>query len=71
MKNFHAVMIDETGAEFGADCRAVDHSHARKILADRYPESRIDQLEDNQEMQEREERMYERLTADRCVEWGD
>lgn len=59
---FHAVMIDETGCEFGHTFDAADRDAAWEYLDDRYPESRVDQLESSADTRERERRVYERLT---------
>lgn len=80
MKKFHAVMIDETGCEFGVDLEAENHSAAYEQLEENYPESRCDQLEDEEQSRERERRLDE--WARRCAddpyyemdhmhEWGD
>jgi len=45
MIKFHAVMIDETGCEFGVDIDAETREEAYDILEENYPESRIDCLE--------------------------
>lgn len=39
--HYHAVMIDETGCEFGASVSAFTRDEAREKLRDEYPESRI------------------------------
>lgn len=44
MKDYHAVMIDETGCEFGVTLRARDMTAAREQLEEDYPESRIDEI---------------------------
>lgn len=61
---FHAVMIDETGCEFGVTLDAVDRDAAWDYLDDRYPESRVDQLESDADTLERERAMYARLEAE-------
>lgn len=73
MKQFHAVMVDETGCEFGVSLKANDHHEATEKLREDYPESRIDQLEDDAQRNEREARMYERLRGEHWDpehEWG-
>lgn len=44
MTDFHAVMIDETGCEFGASLSAKDMVDAFRQLGEDYPESRIKDL---------------------------
>lgn len=58
MTKYHAVMIDETGCEFGADCEAESREEARDIFRESYPESRIDQIESPQDTAAREHRIY-------------
>lgn len=66
MKKFHAVMIDETGCEFGVSFEAESHDAAYDYLDEEYPESRCDQLEDEAESRSREDRVYE--YAQRCLD---
>lgn len=66
MINFHAVMIDETGCEFGVDFEACDRCEAYFYLMDTYPESRVDQLEDDRQAREREQRTYDYVR--RCLD---
>jgi hypothetical protein len=54
MTKYHAVMIDETGCEFGADVEADSRQEAYNLLAEDYPESRVDQLEDQADRRQRE-----------------
>ena len=44
MVKFHAVMIDETGCEFGVSLEAESRDEAYDELKEDYPESRIDVL---------------------------
>ncbi len=60
MIKFHAVMIDETGCEFGVDIEATSRSEARDILREDYPESTCDQLESPKDTSAREKRIYDR-----------
>ena len=60
-KKFHAVMIDETGCEFGVGFEANDHEEAKDYLRENYPESRCDQLEDERQIAEREKRLYNEI----------
>jgi hypothetical protein len=66
MTNFHAVMIDETGREFGVDLEARNRDEAYTQLEEDYPESRVDQLEDDQQAREREQRTYDYVQ--RCLD---
>ena len=68
MTKFHAVMIDETGCEFGAEVTASSRAAAFAKLREDYPESRCDQLESPADTRRRERAMYER--ADRAY-WND
>ncbi len=61
MTRFHAVMLDETGCEFGASVEAETRSKAFSILAEDYPESRCVQLESPKDTAARERRIYEEL----------
>jgi hypothetical protein len=58
MVDFHAVMISETGCEFGATVTAETRADARDLLADLYPEARCAQLESPQDRAERERRYF-------------
>lgn len=64
MINFHAVMIDETGCEFGASVSAKTRKEAYEILQENYPESRIDQLESPEDTARREAEIYARVSAE-------
>lgn len=74
MPRFHAVIIDETGCEFGASCDAANHSAAREIFRDWYPECRRieDVRTDEQQAEIQAERMY-RLSweLDNDMDWED
>lgn len=61
---FHAVMIDETGCEFGVTIDAVDREMAYEKLWHNYPESRVDQLESDEDALERERARYARLESE-------
>lgn len=58
MQNYHAVLLDECGMEFGAGTRAASRDEAYDHFAENYPESRVIQLESAAETQEREARIY-------------
>lgn len=64
MRQYHAVMIDETGCEFGADVEANSHAEAYDLLEEDYPESRVDQLEDDDDRRSREDRIYDRVSEE-------
>jgi hypothetical protein len=64
MINWHAVMIDETGCEFGVSFAAATRAAALEYLRENYPESRCDQLEDPQQTADREQEIYRRAMAD-------
>lgn len=66
MTHYHAVMVDETGCEFGADIDARSRSVAYDGLRERYPESRCVQLESPADTRLRERRLYHALERD---EW--
>lgn len=57
MENFHAVMLDETGCEFGHTFRAADRAAAYDELRDMFPESRCIQLESQDDTRRRQERI--------------
>ncbi len=59
MTTFHAVMIDETGCEFGTSVTARSRTEAFKKLREDYPESRCDQLESPEDTACREAAMYD------------
>jgi len=54
---YHAVMLDETGCEFGAGVEAASRDEAYDELRDMYPESRIVQLESPEDTRRRQERI--------------
>ena len=60
MSTYHAVMIDETGCEFGVSVPdQPSRAAAYEWLAEHYPESRCDQLETPEESRAREQRYYD------------
>lgn len=61
MPHFHAVMIDETGCEFGAGVDARDIDDAAERLREDYPESSIAQLESTEQTRKREFDMYQHI----------
>jgi hypothetical protein len=58
MIKFHAVLLDETGCEFGAGVEAETRAEAYELLAEDYPESRVVQLESPEDTTAREDRIY-------------
>jgi len=64
MIKFHAVMVDETGCEFGAGVEAPDREEAYEMLQENYPESRVAQLESPEDTRRREARIYAAVCAD-------
>jgi hypothetical protein len=69
MTTFHAVMIDETGCEFGADVTARSRTAAYEKLREMYPESRCDQLESLADTRKREQRLYRQAERDYLGDW--
>ncbi len=69
MTRFHAVMIDETGCEFGVDIEAKTRADAFDALRDDYPESRCDQLESPEDTRDRESAMHAHISAG--GDWDD
>lgn len=65
--NYHAVLVDETGCEFGADCQASSHDEAYDIISANYPESSIVQLESPADTEARQMELYARI----CAEYDD
>lgn len=68
MTHFHAVMLDETGCEFGAGVEAPDRETAYDKLRDDYPESSIVQLESPDDTRRREADLYARALQDELEE---
>ena len=69
MIKFHAVMIDETGCEFGVDLEATSRAQALDILREDYPESQCDQLESPEDTRVREAIMLAHISAG--GDWDD
>lgn len=66
---FHAVMLDETGCEFGVDLECDTRDNAYAALKNMYEESRCVQLESDDDTREREARMYDHIN--RGGDWDD
>ena len=64
MIDYHAVMIDETGCEFGVSFRAATRAAAYDYLDENYPESRCDQLETPEDTRAREQSIYDRVARE-------
>lgn len=66
MPKYHAVMIDETGCEFGVERVAATKADAINQIEEDYPESRIDQIlsEEEDEQRRRDIQSY----AERCLD---
>lgn len=62
--HFHAVMLDETGCEFGVGVDAKDRAEALDFLSEDYPESTCVQLESPEDTAKREAEIYARLSAE-------
>lgn len=62
--NYHAVMEDETGCEFGVDLAASSRNDAYDQLREDYPESRCVQLENDRDRAAREDSLYMRAQAE-------
>lgn len=78
MVQFHAVMLDETGCEFGVTINARNRDAAYRELEDDYPESRVVQLEDPGQSRARQSAIEEYVAnclddpyydIDHCHEW--
>ena len=61
MTQYHAVMTDETGCEFGHTFNAVGRDAAWTYLDEQFPESRCVQLEDPSDTAERHQAIYDRM----------
>ena len=66
---FHAVMIDETGCEFGHTFDARNYDDAYDYLHDCYPESRVDQVLSAEDQAERERARQLRLMEELEYNW--
>ena len=63
MTQYHAVMLDECGSEFGATIEATSYQDARDKLREDYPENRgIVQLESNIDTLRREQERYAHIS---------
>lgn len=71
MINYHAVMLDETGCEFGHSFRAATREQAWAYLQENCPESRCVQLEDDDDTRRREAAIYARALDEANEGMGD
>lgn len=69
MTKFHAVLLDETRCEFGADVEANTRDEAYRRLEEDYPESQVVQLESPADTRQREQDMYAHIN--RGGDWDD
>lgn len=69
MIDFWAVMLDETGCEFGTSVEASSRSEAEDLLREDYPESRCVQLESPADRRAREQDLYDHVSRGR--DWDD
>ena len=58
---FHAVMVDETGCEFGVTFDASSRDAAYDFLDEQYPESGVAQLETTQDAADRQRAIWASL----------
>lgn len=64
MTQYHAVMLDETGCEFGHTITATDREAAYDELRYMFPESQCVQLESPEDTAARERAIYARIAAE-------
>lgn len=64
LTQYHAVMSDETGCEFGYTFEAFNKAQAYEYLREQFPESHCVQLEDEYDTQKRLNEIYERLAEE-------
>lgn len=61
MTQYHAVLLDETGCEFGHTFYADSREEAWTKVRSDFPESRCVQIEDPRDTVERQSAIYQRL----------
>ena len=61
MIQYHAVMLDETGCEFGHTFTAPDRTAAWDYVQEQFPESQCVQLEDPTDTARRQKSIYDRI----------
>lgn len=69
MTQFHAVLLDETRCEFGADVTANTREEAYEKLRENYPESQVVQLESPEDTRAREQSIYDHVA--RGGDWDE
>jgi hypothetical protein len=69
LTRYHAVMLDETGCEFGADVTTTSRTKAYEVLKELYPESRLLQLESPANVRRREDRLYQETLGAYDDQW--
>ena len=61
MTQYHAVLLDETGCEFGHTFEASSREEAWDEINDMFPESRCVQLESPEDTRKREDRIQRQI----------
>ena len=70
MMTYHAVLLDETGCEFGHTFAANSRTEAWDYVQEQFPESRCVQLEDHNDTAKRQDATYQRMwQLDERDEW--
>ena len=64
MTPYHAVLLDETGCEFGHSFAARSRGAAWEYVKEQFPESRCVQLEDPTDRAVREQAIYDRAARE-------
>jgi len=64
MTQYHAVLIDETGCEFGHTFTAASRDEAWDEIREMFPESQCVQLESPEDTARREQAIYARVAAE-------
>lgn len=70
MRQFHAVMVEMGGREFGVSVKAASEDSAYSQLEENYPESTVVQLESLEDMARREQETYTQI-VDGWDDWGE
>lgn len=58
MNRYQAILIDETGCEFGVTIDAYNRAQVWEELAEDYPECRVTQVLSQAEIEERQREIY-------------
>ena len=64
MTQYHAVLLDETGCEFGHTFTANSREEAWTKVREDFPESRCVQLEDPRDTADRQNAIYQRMARE-------